>query len=63
MRIRKIPLRGERYLSEGVEVVVIDGSKLMVTVIWPNGKAGAVSKETLNLPVIDTKDYEKLPQK
>lgn len=63
MRMRKIPIRGETYILEAtgdVVTVVEIATKDYVKVILPNGRISAVDKSHLNLPTIDTKNYEKL---
>lgn len=63
MRMRRKPYRGEHYrLGNGDEVTTLEAKEKMVKVLLPNGKTMAVAKDDLNLPIIDTKDYEKLPQ-
>lgn len=62
--MRKLPIRGEKYrlgLSGDTVTVVEIAVKDFVQVILPNGKIAAVDKAHLDLPIIDTKAYEKLP--
>lgn len=64
MRMRLKPRRGEkRTTSQGVEVQILEeivqGGQV-VKVLLPNGKTDVVTKDDLDLPIIDTKDYEKL---
>lgn len=64
MRMRLRPSRGQFYLADGVKVQMVevfhDGRSDMCSVILPNGKLGSVSKSSLDLPIIETKDYEKI---
>ena len=58
--MRKIPHRGEKYQVDGEEVTVLSVGVDMVTVILANGKNGSVGKVQMNLPIIDTHEYEKI---
>lgn len=65
MRMRKRPLRGEKYhLSSGQEVTFVEvlGNGLgdKVSVIGVSGRLESVDIKDLDLPVIDTKYYERL---
>lgn len=65
MLMRKKPLRGEKYkCADGTEVIVVepfsDLNGSAVKVILPNGKLGSRSKGEPKLPMINTKDYEKI---
>lgn len=63
MRMRLKPIRGEKvlYLPAGVTVTLLEEvGEESVKVIFPLGKIDAVRKDQLNLPIIDTKYYEKL---
>jgi hypothetical protein len=60
MRLR--PLRGEKHtLVDGTLVTTLEPlPKGFIEVVMPNGKITTVPKSTLDLPVIDTRFYEKL---
>jgi hypothetical protein len=64
MIMRRRPLRGEKYVAYGEEVTVIEvpaeGKGNLVSVILKNGKISSVPKADLNLPEIDTKNYERV---
>lgn len=62
MLMRKRPIRGEKYVTtEGVPVTVLEpAGEAMVKVVLENGKLTSIAKSYMNLPVIDTKCYEKL---
>lgn len=63
MLMRKIPLRGEKYrlLTEDIVVTALEkGGENHIKVIMENGKIMAVPEESLDLPIIDTKQYKKL---
>lgn len=63
MRMRLKPIRGEKVLcfSLGSNVTLLEPiGPDHVKVILPLGNLDTVKKEDLNLPVIDTKFYEKI---
>lgn len=61
MKMAWKPKHGEKF-KWGVEEVTIlrQINKNDVNVIFANGKLGVVAKKELNLPIIDTADYEKI---
>lgn len=64
MRMRLKPIRGEKilHLPTGLTVTLLETvEKDYVKAIFPTGKINAVRKDTLNLPIINTHNYEKLP--
>lgn len=63
MRMRLRPRRGERLITlGGGEVTVVEVlEKDFVKVYGAEGKIFSVPKKGLNLPVIDTRDYERIP--
>lgn len=62
MLMRKKSIRGEtRHLLDGTPVITLEvHEKDFVKVILPDGKINAVAKTALDLPLIDTKNYEKV---
>lgn len=63
MRMRLKPVRGEKilHLPTGLTVTLLDVvEKEFVKAIFPTGKIDAVRKDSLNLPIINTQNYEKL---
>lgn len=64
MRMRLKPVRGEKVLclSLGQNVVLLDViGKDSVRCIMPLGNLSSILKADLNLPIIDTQFYEKIP--
>lgn len=61
MRMRKVPVRGEKYRFGSEEIQILKNISLeMVEVILASGKTQMVRKVDLNIPVIETKEYEKI---
>lgn len=62
MKMRLKPVRGQKWKwDRGNEVVVLEEvGEEMVSVILSNGKTANVLKNELALPIIETKDYEKI---
>lgn len=64
MLMRYKPLRGEKHkLKDGTCVTIIEPISAftpLVKVILPSGKMTTVDPSDIELPVIDTKSYEKI---
>lgn len=64
MRMRYKPLRGEKFkLMDGTLVTIIEPvsafSKLL-KIVLPDGKMTTVDPSEINLPIIESKNYEKI---
>ncbi len=62
MLMRKRPLRGEKVvLKDGSQGIALEpDGKEHFMVLMPNGKIGSILKEDIELPIINTKFYEKI---
>lgn len=61
MLMRKKPIRGERVKSKfGYEVTLLEDKGVMVKCINDNGLMEQITKDNLELPVIDTKEWERV---
>lgn len=59
--MRERPIRGKKYrLFSGDEVVALEEMEDSVKVILPDDKLTTIAKRDIDLPVIDTRDYEKI---
>jgi hypothetical protein len=60
--MRKRPIRGEIIrMADGTDVTILEEiEKDFFKVILPDGKLTAVPKGILDLPIIETKAYEKV---
>lgn len=60
MRLRLRPLRGQTYDSHWGSIKFIERMNLDLCKIIQNGEIRQVSIVGIRLPIIDTKDYEKI---
>ena len=61
MRMRWKPNRGERFKDDqGQEYTILESRGTQVRCLGKNGLVCMIAKDSLNLPIIDTKNYEKL---
>lgn len=63
MKMRLRPLRGETYMYAGRELLFLEriaGTNKAKMVNHMDGEMGIVEINKLDLPIIDTKDYEKI---